>query len=279
MNIDKKDFTWSSNFTLSFNRSEVLDLGDKPEMRFTRRFSNYVKNDILLRVGEPVGIYYGYIEDQILNSETEIANSPHNNVLSNDPGYNKFYDVNGDGIINPSDMVPLAKTAPDFTGGFGNDLKYKNFDLSIFMRWVVGNDIINGNLTYMDRVGNGSWNTLRSLGENRFSAANPNGTFHGNIPDTYRNFMRSMYVEDGSFLKCDYITLGYKVPPSILSKMNIRNLRLYTRVSNPFMITRYSGWDPEVSTGSGTVAKVGPGSDVGTYPRSVTYTFGLTLGL
>ncbi len=88
-----------------------------------------------------------------------------------------------------------------------------------------------------------------------------------------------MYVEDGSFLKCDYITLGYKVPPSVLSKAKIRNLRLYARVTNPFMITRYTGFDPEVSTGTGTVAKVGPGADVGTYPRSVTYTFGLTLGL
>jgi TonB-linked SusC/RagA family outer membrane protein len=279
VNIDKNDFTWTTNFTMSFNRSEVLDLGDKPQMRFTRKFSNYVKNDILLRVGEQVGIYYGYIEDQVLNSETEIANSPQNGVLENEAGAHKLYDVNGDGIIDPFDMVPLAKTVPDYTGGLGNDFTYKNFDLSIFMRWVVGNDIINGNMTYMDRGGNRSWNSLPALQENRFSAVNPDGTFHGVGGDTYRNLMRSMYVEDGSFLKIDYITLGYNFTESLLSKAKIRNLRLYTRVSNPFMLTRYSGWDPEVSTGSGTVAKVGPGSDVGTYPRSMTFTFGLTLGL
>ena len=131
----------------------------------------------------------------------------------------------------------------------------------------------------MDRVGKGAWNTLKSMGENRFSAENTDGTFHGNIPDTYASLMRSMYIEDGSFLKCDYITIGYKLPKSVLSKMKIRNMRLYTRIANPFMITRYSGYDPEVSTGWGTVAKVGPGADVGTYPRAATFTLGLTIGL
>lgn len=279
VNFEKKDFSWTTNFTFSLNRSEVLDLGDKKEMSFTRNFFHKVKNDVLVRVGEPVGMYYGYIEDQVLNSETEIANSPQAAVLENEVGYKKLYDVNGDGVVNPSDMLPIAKTTPDFTGGIGNELTYKNFDFSFFLRWVYGNDLINGNVSYLDRAGSGTYNTLHSIGENRFSAVNPDGTYQGQTADTYSTLMRSSYVEDGSFLKCDYITLGYKVPQSLLSKINIRNLRLYTRVANPFMFTRYSGFDPEVSTGWGTVAKVGPGADVGTYPRAVTYTFGLTLGL
>ncbi|MCF6332015.1 MAG: TonB-dependent receptor [Draconibacterium sp.] len=278
VNIDKKDWKWTSTFTISTNKSKVLDLGEPDEMFFTRNFYHRVKNDILVRVGDPIGIYYGYVEDQAVNSENEIANSPEMKILENIPGQVKIYDVNGDGIVTSADKVPLAKTVPDFVGGLSNEITYKNFDLSFFLRWSYGNDIINGNITFLDRMA-GNWNTLRSMQSITFTPINTEGTFHGSVPNTYSNIMRSGYVEDGSFLKCDYITLGYRVPNKLLNKINIKNLRIYARVGNPFMITRYSWFDPEVSTGWGTVAKVGPGADVGTYPRATNYSLGLSIGL
>jgi TonB-linked SusC/RagA family outer membrane protein len=279
VNIDNGKFKWTSSLTLSANRSEVLDLGDSDEMFFTRNFYHKVNNDILVREGEQIGIYYGYVEDQILNSENEIANSPEMKVLENSVGQVKLYDVNGDGIVNQSDQVPIAKTVPDFIGGINNQITYGNFDLNFFFRWSYGNDIVNGNITFLDRAGVDFWNTLPGYLDNRFSPLNPDGTVHGLIQDTYSNLMRSSYVEDGSFLKLDYVTLGYQYPQEQLNKLGIQSLRIFGRVTNPLMFTRYSWFDPEVSTGWGTVAQVGPGADVGTYPRATTYTIGLNIGL
>lgn len=277
-NIDNNRLKWTSSFTFSTNRSEVLDLGDANEMFFTRGLSSRVDNDILVRVGEQIGIYYGFIEDGILNSQTEIANSPPSTVLENMVGQVKLFDVNGDGVITNEDKVPIAKTVPDFIGGLHNSLQYGPFDLSFFFRWSFGNDVINGNTSFIETAGTRNWNTLYAYSDNRYSPANPSGTIHGSIPDTYQNLMRSSYVEDGSFLKLDYVTLGYTYPKQLLNN-KINSVRMYVRVTNPWMLTRYSWFDPEVSTGWGTAAQVGPGADLGTFPRSNTFTLGLSLKL
>lgn len=277
VNFDNSQFKWISAFTFSFNRSEVLDLGEKNEMFFSRKFYHKLSDEVVIREGEPIGRFYGYIEDEVLNSDNEIANSPDMEPLENQVGQVKLRDVNGDGVVNTADKVLIANTTPDFVGGLNNEFNYKNLDLSFFLRWSYGNDVINGNVSFLDRVGIGNWNTLQGYADHAFSPLNPQGTVHGSVPDTYSTLMRSSYVEDGSFLKCDYITLGYTLPKHLLSRVNVNKLRIFARVNNPFIITRYSWFDPEVSTGWGTVAKVGPGVDVGTYPRAVTYTLGASI--
>lgn len=279
LNIDTENFSWNTTFTWSTNKSEVLDLGEREEMYFSRVFNYNFRDEILLRVGEEVGTFVGYIEDEVLNSENEIANSPESQLLENIPGQVKFKDVNGDGIIDTNDRVIIGKTQPDFIGGFNSEMVYKNFDFSFFLRWSYGNDVINANPLFLDRVGNGNWNTLEGFVPNAFTPLNPDGTVHGQVPDTYSNFMKSSIVEDGSFLKCDYITLGYTLPQDMMTNYGLKSMRLFSRVNNPFMITRYSWFDPEVSTGFGTAAKVGPGVDYATYPRSVTFTVGASIKL
>ncbi|WP_396141362.1 SusC/RagA family TonB-linked outer membrane protein [Flavobacterium sp.] len=283
VNIDKNDFKWRSDFTFSFNRNKVLDLGDKFEFYFNANvFPSKFMNEILIRVGESTGIYYGYIEDQIINNQTEAANSPLQDVLIEDLNNNgqvKIYDVNGDGIIDTNDKVPIANTNPDFIGGLNNEFTYKNFDFSFFLRFSYGNDVINGNIGNLDKGGINNWNTLKSMSDNSYSAAyNPTGTFHGeNSNGNYSSLFRSAYVEDGSFLKCDYITLGYAIPKSISDKLNLNKFRLFARINNPFMITRYSWFDPEVNAIGGTAGRVGGGVDLGSYPRSTSITLGLSL--
>ncbi|WP_242155538.1 SusC/RagA family TonB-linked outer membrane protein [Aestuariivivens sediminis] len=279
VNIDTEDFKWNTTLTFSTNKTEVLDLGERDEMYFSRVFNFNFRDEIMLRVGEEVGTFVGYIEDEVLNSENEIANSPDSQLLENIPGQVKFRDVNGDGVINSNDRVIIGNTQPDFIGGFNSEITYKNFDFSFFLRWSVGNDVINANTLFLDRVGNGNWNTLSGFVPNAFTPLNPDGTVHGQVPDTYSNYMKSSLVEDGSFLKCDYITLGYTLPEDVMTNYGVRTMRLFARVNNPFMITRYSWYDPEVSTGFGTVAKVGPGVDFATYPRSVTFTLGASINL
>jgi len=284
VNIDKNDFKWRSDFTFSFNRNKVLDLGDKFEFYFNANiFPSKFMNEILIRVGESTGIYYGYIEDQIINNQTEAANSPLQVGVGipdiNNNGQVKIYDVNGDGLIDSYDKVPIANTNPDFIGGLNNEFTYKNFDFSFFLRLSYGNDVINGNIGNLDKGGINNWNTLKSMSDNSYSAAyNPTGTFHGeNSNGVYSSLFRSAYVEDGSFLKCDYITLGYAIPKSISDKLNLNKFRLFARVNNPFMITRYSWFDPEVNAIGGTAGRVGGGVDLGSYPRSTSITLGISL--
>lgn len=284
INFDKSDFKWRSDFTLSFNRNKVLDLGDKPEFYFDANiFPSKFNNEILVRVGQSTGIYYGYIEDQIVNNQTEASNSPRQVGVgipdTNNNGQVKIYDVNGDGLINSFDKVPIANTTPEFIGGLNNEFTYKSFDLSFFFRFSYGNDVINGNIGNLDKVNIGNWNTLKAMSDNSYNAAyNPNGTFHGeNSNGVYSSLFRSAYVEDGSFIKLDYITLGYAMPQDVVESLHANKFRLFARVNNPLMISRYSWFDPEVNAIGGTAGKVGGGVDLGSYPRNTTITFGLTL--
>ena len=284
VNIDHNDFKWRSDFTFSLNRSKVLDLGGKPEFYFDANvWGSKFNNEILVRVGESTGVYYGYIEDQIINNQTEAANSPKQVGVGipdvNNNGQVKIYDVNGDGLINSFDKVPIANTTPEFIGGLNNEFTYKSFDISFFLRFSYGNDVINGNLSDLDRVNIGNNNTLLAMYNSSYSGAfNPTGTFHGeNGAGQYTSLFRSAYVEDGSFIKCDYITLGYAMNKSIVERLNVNKFRLFGRVNNPFMLTRYSWFDPEVNGIGGTAGKVGGGVDLGSYPRNFTITFGLAI--
>ncbi len=276
VNIDRA-FRWSTSFTFSAYRTNIVSLGDKQEMGFLNNIYWGMSNNILLRVGEPVGLFYGYIEDGVMNSGTEIANSPdQSGVLGNDLGQSKYVDVNQDGRITEADKVPIARTVPDFTGGMGNEFAYKNFDLVVFARWSVGNDVINGNTSHMTENYK-NWNTIPAIAHNVWSPLNPHNNSVGMNNNFWLTDMRSSLVEDGSFLKIDYITLGYTLPQKLTDRLRVSRFRVFARANNPFIFTRYTWFDPEVSTGWGTVAQVGPGVDLSSYPRTSGMDFGLNV--
>ena len=273
VNFDGK-FKWFTDFNISFNRSKVLDLGENNELRLSSSIQN-VADDILVRVGEPIGVYYGFIQDGVYNSATEVNNAGNITVANRDPGETKFVDVNGDGVINNDDQVPLGYTLPNHIGGITNTFSYGGFDLNVFLRWSVGNDVVNGNLRYttMTRTGN---NLLASLADGWWSEVNPERNYHKQSAIKHENYFRSEYIEDGSFLRVENISLGYNLPGPMLDKMGVSTFRIYASVNNLRNFTRYSFYDPEVNSGTGTAAKVGPGLDKGVYPRSRIFRFGLT---
>ncbi|MFR9523594.1 MAG: TonB-dependent receptor [Rikenellaceae bacterium] len=277
VNISTDNFTWTSNLTLTFTRNKVLDIG-KAERYFTRNFNSSFDDDVLLREGMPIGIYYGYVTDGVQNNDTELANSPVNSVLTSIVGQQKYVDIDGDGQITINDKVPIANTNPDFTGGWNNTFTYKNFDLNIMLRFSYGNDVIAGNSTYLIDTYSGAWNTFSDLYKSAWTPANTDGSTVGFMASrTHNKYLSSDWVEDGSYLKCGNITLGYTFQSLGLKAKGIGSLRAYATVTNPFIISSYSWFDPEITSGSGTAAQVGPGADVGTYPLSTTYTFGLSL--
>lgn len=277
VNISKKDFEWNSTLTHSVFRNKIVSLGDKDEMFFLNNIFWGMSNNVMLRKGRSTGTFFGYIEDGVLNSKTEIANSPNQSgVLTNTLGEMKYVDVNGDGVITDADKVPIGNTLPKFTGGLNNEFRYKNFDLVFFLRWSVGNDVINGNTSYMtDNYRN--WNTTVDVANNVWGPDRPNNNSTGMTGTFWMDDMRSSLVEDGSFLKVDYITLGYTLPSTWTDRLHVRSLRVFARADNPFIFSRYSWFDPEVSTGWGTVAQIGPGVDLSSYPRASGGTIGLNI--
>lgn len=276
VNIAKKDFEWNSTLTHSVYRNKILNLGDKEEMYFLNNIFWGMSNNVMLRVGRSTGTFFGYIEDGVLNSKTEIANSPNQSILTNTLGEMKYVDVNGDGIVNDADKVPIGNSLPKFTGGLNNEFKYKNFDLVFFLRWSVGNDVINGNTSYMtDNYRN--WNTTVDVANNVWAPDRPHNNSTGMTGTFWMDDMRSSLVEDGSFLKVDYITLGYTLPSALTNRLKVRSLRVFARADNPLIFSRYTWFDPEVSTGWGTVAQIGPGVDLSSYPRSSGGTVGLNI--
>lgn len=270
------DFKWTTDFNISFYRNKILKLSDGQYQQFyDRGLNSKITSDVVLRVGQPVGVYYGYISDGVYNNETEIFNGyPGSNLTQ---GELKVVDVNGDGVIDSNDRVPIANVNPLHTGGIGNTFEWKGFDLYAFFRWSYGNDVINGNAYYLQ--GSTSINNImQSIYGDIWGANTPDKNFPLSGAGTWsEGIMRSDLVEDGSFLRLQTLALGYTLPPKLTRKLKLNRARVVLTGSNLWTWTRYSGFDPEANTGWGTVTRIGPGLDMSPYPRtrSVSLSFEL----
>ncbi|GGM93354.1 SusC/RagA family TonB-linked outer membrane protein [Dyadobacter beijingensis] len=241
---------------------------------------NYVRNE----VGHPIGSFYGYQITGFWNTTQELdaANEQARQVTGNAAavyqtdqalGRFRFKDANGDGIITADDRTFLGNPNPDFNYGLNVGLTYKRFDISAFFYGVQGADIWN-QLRYSTdfyasfvqakskRALYDSWtpenkNATLPIQETKMTAAT-NGS-----PTSY-------YVEDGSYLRLKNIQLGYNLPASLLSKINVSNLRIYVQAANVFTMTKYIGLDPEIG-GSATSF----GVDKGLYPNDRQFLGGI----
>ena len=268
-------FRWQSDFNISFNKNKVLSLDEGQHTRyFTRKFSN----DVLLQVGQPLGLFYGYVKDGIYNTQEEIMNSPVDAAAK--LGGTKFADINHDGVIDQNDRTIIGNTNPIHTGGWGNTFSYKGFELHAFLRWSYGNDEINANMYELNNMmGYGSRNVLKVSYENAWTADRPENNSIGFVyNDPGLSYMTSEAVEDGSFLRLSTLSLAYNFPRKMISKLGVSSLRVALTGTNLWLLTRYSGFDPEANTGWGTVAKLSPGYDQSPYPRPRSYMVSLNLG-
>ncbi len=213
------------------------------------------------------------------------------------PGVQKAVDYNGDGLINDEDVRIIGDTNPDHTGGFNLTGNFKAIDFGFNFNWSVGNDIYNA--THQQAY---LGNKEAGLYRNRFQelaghykiydiidgqltsvvdpaaldALNENATTHLPYPES--TIVSTFAVEDGSFLRLNTATLGYTLPDSVSGKLGINSFRVYGTVYNAFVLTNYSGFDPEVSAdNSRSDFYPTPGLDFGSYPRSRTYTLGVNV--
>ncbi|MCU4155541.1 TonB-dependent receptor [Carboxylicivirga sp. A043] len=256
VNIDK-EVKWSSTFNISFNENEVTNLvvESLPMGNIAGR-----GEAILLEEGQSLGTLYGYVWGGV------------------DPATGNAYyvDKNGESTFTPDadDRTIIGNANPDFFYGLNNTVSYKGIGLTVFLEGAYGNDMLNA--TRIDSEG-------MTDPKNQLLAVNKRWRQPGDITDvpkaswanTDNSRISTRFIEDGSYLRVKTITLSYDLPQSILSKVNLANVRVYATGENLLTLTDYSGFDPEVNAfgGSNTMQ----GIDYGTYPQTRNIIFGLNV--
>ena len=311
VNIETKNFSWRSNIVFSLNRNKVLSLdsetGSLPQTFQVGSDITTVTNTV---VGQPIGQFWGYkvigrfdkpedfyykdangnILPVALPEGANIASSPETGgVFIGDYIYE---DVNGDGVINNSDQQFIGSPEPKFTWGFGNTFSYKNFDLSFQFSGSYGNKVLNYGRRWLEVTGSTS-NQLATVRDYaRLAKIDPSG------PDDYRNYyvtntssiqprlstesgqnnnfrMSDKFVEDGSYIRLQNVSLSYTLPRKWLKNIFLTNVKFYCNAQNLFTITKYDGMDPEVGSLRGMALL--NGVDYSRYPSPRIYTVGVNV--
>lgn len=266
--VKNRAFSWNIGFNAARNSNKVLAIDRISEQGvLSGRISGGVGNFIqILQVGQPVNSFYVFQHKLDANGKPLVDGIDHND--DGDVNDKDIYeDLNADGMVSDLDKRPFKKPAPDFLIGASTQVSYKGFDLALTLRGNIGNYVYNNNAS------NGGY----------FGLVNERGDIFLNNMHTsglVTNFQEAQYfsdyyVEDGSFLRVDNVTLGYTIP-----KMPGRSsIRVYVTAQNPLLFTKYSGIDPEVATRSLTDVTATYGIDNNPYPRSRAFLFGVSLGL
>lgn len=284
----RKGFMWTTNFNISFIKNELLALNSgQSSMQFSSGWSTDYTNDYIARVGSSLGDIYGYEFDGIYQDSDFIYDVASGNTKLKPgitdisehygkavkPGVVKYVDQDGDGKITTEDRTKIGNGTPLFFGGITNTFSYKGVDLSFMFQFNYGNDIYNATRLYSNTTLEKNYNMMAEVAD-RWSPTNASNE----VPayDGYvKNVLYSRFVEDGSFLRLKNLTLGYTLPKRLTRKFYVDKLRIYFSAQNLFVVTGYSGYDPEVSVASSS--PVTPALDWGAYPKSKVYTFGLDI--
>lgn len=277
------DVTWSAYFNISKNINEVKALGPGNADIIS---SGSVGNAYFItRVGEPIGSYYLPVVEGVYKNQAEVdaslhyVDSPSNYGLADTkPGDFKFKDVNGDGILDISDIdrAIVGNYMPDFTYGFGANIAWKGIDLGVIFQGVYGNEILNLSRRYFYNH-EGNMNNYKGALDRWKSEDNPGSGMNvraNRVSKGQNGTTSTWHVEDGSYLRIKNISLGYTFPMSLVNKVCLQAARIYCSIQNPFTFTRYEGYNPEVSNRNSVTTN---GEDYGVYPLARTISLGVNL--
>lgn len=291
--IAKKNFTWSSNFNISFNRSKVLYINEKGIMYLSNTAQSATDFNVVME-GKPLGLWYGYKVKGIYKSESELKTSGIKSIFEDSalrPGYLEYEDINGDKVINEADRQILGYAEPKFTGGFNNTFDYKDFSLYIGMEFRYGGTVFNATRMSMEN-GKGARNQTKRYAMYHYVPTlyyKDSGELYmlGNEDVAYLRtaanqkasgdyVCSSLYIEDGSYLRISDISLSYKLPKKYIQKIKMQEAKFFVSVRNPFLFTKYTGYDPDVNM-AGSNKDLAPNLDNMAYPRTRSFTMGVNL--
>ena len=341
--LQGKDYVLSANVNFGWNKKKIDKLNGTDDVNWDvnkRWGSDYY--DYCLKVGDEVGLIYGFVYDGLYQFE-EFYFDPLNNyqavpwgssaadngtssdrapredgyvTVINDisgssntgiatlPGKIKFKDLDGDGRITENDRTVIGNTNPKIQGGFGLSGQWKDFDFTANFTYMLDFDINNATaytLSASEGNKNKFYNVLTEFKDgwqyndidgsitgtkgdilykiyyvddcvNLYKSANEGRTLW-NPTDVTKKITHSYFIEDGSFLRCSDITLGYTLPKKLIQKTGLTKARFYVSTSNLFIITGYSGYDPEVDIQTGLTC----GMDYNRYPRARSFVFGTNI--
>jgi hypothetical protein len=230
---------------------------------------------VIVKVGLPVGTFWGYSTDGLLTTADVYSSKPAPTLsgVSQVTGDRKYLHANGitGSVITTADKHDLGNAQPKFTASFTNTFTYKGFDLSVFFQGSFGNKIFNLLQQQLEKTTTTS-NVSAVLLDRWDSVSNPHGKFPKvvNAPVVQ---VADIYIEDGSYIRLKNITLGYNFPKSVTSRIAAKQIRFYVSAQNLLTITHYKGLDPEVNFYDQN--NLQPGIDYGVYPNYKTYTVGI----
>ncbi len=307
-------FNWSANFNISFNKNKILALGRNQDFFYPPASWGVSgqPTDYIQQIGYPVGSIYGLVtagfyttNDFNYNPSTGVytlrAGVPSNASIIGtvQPGSIKFADLNNDGVVDiTNDRKVIGDPTPKCTGGLNQQFTYKQWDMSLFMNFSIGNDIYNANKieftngytanANMLAINENRWRVITPTGQTAqwvngtgqavglppdiLSALNANATLWQPLRGAGAFYPHSWAIEDGSFLRINNLSIGYTLPVNSLVGLKMSKLRFYFTGNNLAIITNYSGYDPEVSVRSSPLT---PGLDYSAYPKSRSFIFGI----
>lgn len=255
VNIDRGDWRWTTDFNISTNRNRLEKLSLQQVYYYTQTSEALSEYVVRMTPGQPLSMFWGYTA-QGVDPET---------------GMIIYEDLNGDGKINVSDKHYIGDANPLFTAGMTNNISWKGLNLSILLTSSVGNDIYNA--SKIEMIGMYS-------GANQIKDATRRWRVPGQVTDIPKageldNLKASTrWIEDGSYLKVKNITLSYDIVHPALRKAGISKIRPYVTLDNMITLTKYSGYDPEMSQYTSATSM---GIDWGTYPCVKTVLFGVNV--
>lgn len=265
------EFSWTTDFNISYNKNEVTSLNDSIPMA-----TGYLGFDFQpsrIAEGHAVNEFYGYVTDGLFQNQDEVdyhavqvpGDDPYNRTS---PGDIRFKDLNSDGVINDEDRTYLGNPSPDFIFSMNNKFNWGNFELSIFMQGVQGNEILNANRIWSEGMAvavNQTTETLNRWQQEGDDTDIPRAIFN----DPNKNTRASdRWIEDRSYIRIKNIILSYNLPKHLIKRWGMKNARLYCSGSNIYTFTNYSGVDPEVDVS---------GIDNGLYPVTRTFSLGVDI--
>ncbi len=273
VNVKGSDFQWNTTFLFAANKNKVLKLNDGNADIFPG--PNFLGQNYVIRVGQPLGSFYGMTRvGTYSDSPADVAEAAKHGLKSGDRKY--IYNADGSNYYSI-----IGQAYPKWTGTFSSSMKYKNWDFTFDIRFVQGvNTAANFKHSSEDRqtISNSLSTVL-----NGWTPTNQNTMISQvrNYKYAQDSHFDTWWVEDGSFIRGQNFVLGYSIPANTLKKANINRLRIYASVQNLFIITKYTGYDPEVDTfnsGYGSNAAFSQNLDFFAPPRPRVWNLGVQVG-
>ncbi|MBV8254107.1 MAG: TonB-dependent receptor [Chitinophaga sp.] len=285
-------------FNAAFNRNKILSFGGESLPIDAGTAGEYWSGIVTrTQLNSPISQFYGYktkglIPDQKtmdeLNAKAQAGGNAYWNAAGSGPGDIWYQDLNGDGVINDKDRTIIGNPLPKMTYGFNIGLTYRNFDLACFFNGVYGNDVYNGMDGYYNSIYN-DFNTTANVFNSSFMYGNGltnqprwgylnNNAFQYDPNGNYKK-ISDYHIQKGSFLRLQNLQIGYNLPEKVLSRIKVRQLRVYYNGQNLFVISKVKNVDPEVGFSGANGSALAQGIiSAEVYPKTRIHSFGIEFG-